>query len=407
MNVIYLFFNPLLIFSVSLLIALLSTYLEWSTLFDTISEETRWIYFSVSLSGILLSLTLHPKIGKTLSRNSRVLLSSFSYSSNDKYLCFVLITFFIIEILYSGYIPIFAGDYEEILNRSFGIPVIHGLYMSFISYISILYFQKHLSCKLHKKKNTYIVYILFLNFIFILMGRRGIIVFNCLSYTFLYIFYYISMQYNLKKLALLLVAITTIFLYGFNLLGNLRLGTNSNDFILNIGKASDDFKESIIPKEFFYAYLYISTPVQIFDINRKNHELPLSNFIVVNIIPDFISKRINIPLKEVESHTIVNGFNVGGLFLKPYRFLGELGIALLFVYYLFFFILVFFSLLHNKKRALLALAILSSISVLLTFSNLLNASGYILQLYYALLFVSFNRFKINGIPLLPIKRKQV
>ena len=385
----YIFFNPIFILSISLLLGFSSTYLNWSTIFSSISSETKLIYLSVSLIGIFLSIIVNPLFSRRL-KNKKII-TSFSYSSNDKWLMLFLFLFLVLEVLYSGSIPILTSNYSELLESSFGIPLLHGLYLSFVSYVSIVFFQKYLSCKIYKKKNNYLLFILLLNVVFILLGRRGTIVFNVVCYFFLYSFYYVHLGYNLKKLFLSLCVFVVLFLFGFNAIGNLRLGVNSNDYILSVGKATDEFKDSLVPKDFFYAYLYVSTPVQIFDLNRTNMNKPLSDFVLSNIIPDFISKRLGFT-NDVDLDEI-GGFNVGGLFLSPYTYLGVYGIILIIFYFLFLNLLVYLSISKLRTRCLISLSVLLSVSLLLPFDNLLNSSGYILQFFYAIFFTSIVNFK--------------
>ncbi|WP_429039442.1 hypothetical protein [Aeromonas veronii] len=179
---------------------------------------------------------------------------------------------------------------------------------------------------------------------------------------------------------------------------------DSTNYILDVGKASDSFRESAIPKEFFFGYLYLSTPIQIFDLNRYEMNLPIIDFFVSNITPDFISKRIGYGTSNIGLES-VNGFNVGGFFLSPYKHLGDLGVFLILCYYFLFFCLVYSAVMKKKKRALVSLAIFNAISLLLPFNNLLNASGYILQLYYALFFTGLLSVKFNGKSMLPSRSR--
>jgi hypothetical protein len=398
----FLFFNPAFIFGIFLLFVLLTTYLEWSYLFSEISEKTFQIYIISSLFLILISLILHYKLIKNENFIKGKFIYFFPRSKNDKYLFIFLVLFFILEVVYSGYIPIFLNNYSDILDLSFGFPIFHGLYLSFLSYISVIFFSKYLNTKIKK----YIIYILIINIFFLLLGRRGIIIFNMLSYIFLYVYYYfthkkINFNFILKQLLIVMM-----FFYAFNLMGNLRLGDISNDYILKTGKASDEFMGSIIPNELFFGYLYISTTVNIFDVNveaTQNIEKNYSEFILANLIPDFITKRLGY---KNDTDTIdINGFNAGGIFLNSYIQLKEEGVFLILIYFIFIYLLVMNMIFKERKRSLILLSMFLSMSVLLTFSNLLNYSGYILQIYFALLFKDLLSFKFGKHKLLPIRKK--
>ncbi|MEH8230666.1 O-antigen polymerase [Aeromonas veronii] len=360
---------------------------------------------SVSCIGFIFSVFGNYKLSITLKKKCKNLITSFTYSANDKVLVIFLVVFFIFEVIYSGYVPIFSGDYASILEASFGIPVVHGLYLAFLSYISIVFFQKYLSCKIFRINNKYIMYIIIINLLFVFAGRRGTIVFNMLCYFMLYSIYYVSFGYSIKKFVVYVTTFIMLFFYGFNYIGNLRLGVSSNDYILGVGKATDTFKESIIPSEFFYGYLYVSTPVQIFDLNRTSLNMPLSDYLLSSIVPDFLSKRLGF-VNKVEMIN-VGGFNVGGPFLLPYAYFGMAGISMLLMYFFILNILVYLSIKRGNKRSLISLSVLWSIALLLSFDNLLNSSGYILQLFYGLLFTSVLSVKYSGTSLLPTRKRYI
>lgn len=139
----------------------------------------------------------------------------------------------------------------------------------------------------------------------------------------------------------------------------------------------------------------IYSPVSIFDLNLVNHDKSYSEFLLANIIPDFITKRLGYE-KDTEM-TIVNGFNVSGVFGQPYHDKGIIGVSLIILYYLLLFLIVSFMIFQYKKRALVLLSMFLALSVLLTFSNLLNYSGYILlyfsKIYYHLLLIAKKFFQ--------------
>jgi len=397
-NIKFIFINPSFVFGFFLLISLSSTFLQWSDLFGIPSDETITIYVTSSLVLVVLSLFFHYKLTKNKIFTSGALLYSFQKSKNDKIYFISLVLFFYLEVLYSGFIPILLGVYSDVLELSFGLPILHGLFLSFLSYISVVYFQKYLVTR----KKEYIFYILVINAMFILLGRRGIIVFNMFSYMFLYLYYYFAYkQINFKLILNFLLLIVTFF-YIFNYIGNLRLGKSSDEYILSVGQASNKFVNSNIPSSAFFTYLYVSSPVSIFDINNYSYNTSYREFIMANILPDFITKRLG--YKEKLKVNDINGFTVGGIFAKPYMYKGITGIVIIMIYYLLLYFLVMYIVLKNRKRSIVLLSMFLSMSVLLTFQNLLNYSGYILQIYFAILFKDLLLFKYGKNTILPIRR---
>lgn len=398
----YLVFNPPVVLGSFLMFSLLSTYLEWSNLFKELSDQAVDIYLYCSIVLLVVGGFLHPWLASIIARDKQRILHAFSYSRNDKYLMVLLVFFFCIAVIYSGFVPIFFGAYGFLLDHNFGIPVFHGLYISFLSYVSVIFFQKYISCRVNKRKNHYLLYVILINLLYFLMARRGAIVFNSFCYLLLYIFYCIACNKSLIKLFGTILVFVGCFLYVFNFIGNYRLGKDTTDYILQVGKASAEFQESHIPSEFFFGYLYLSTPVSIFDLNKVDRGGDLLSFAVDNIIPDFIAKRFFFDAKfEVND---VEGFNVGGVFLKPYSHVGLLGVVLILVYYLFILALVVHQFALKRKRSFVSLLMFLSLSMLLPFQNLLNAGGYILQIYYGLLFVGLTSFSINGRSIFPVRR---
>lgn len=390
--------NPPFVFGIFLLLTMLSTFLGWSDLFEKISDETIMIY-SFSASFLLaVGLFSHYKLTREAFFKSGQMLHAFNKSNNDKALFFVIILFFLLEVIYSRSIPILSG-YKEVLESNFGIPLFHGLFLSFMSYVSVVFYQKYLV----SKKLEYIIYIVVINILFILLARRGIIVFHILSYTFLYLYYYFTFRKVTFRFYMNLILLIIAFFYVFNLIGNIRLGQSNDNYILSIGKANTEFLNSGMPTSAFFGYLYISTPVSIFDLNLINHDKSYTEFVLANVIPDFITKRFGYE-QDVEM-TIVSGFNVSGVFGQPYHDKGIIGVALIILYYLVLFLVVLYMIFNHKKRALVLLSMFLALSVLLTFSNLLNYSGYILQIYFALLFKDLLSFTFGGKNIFPVRNR--
>ena len=373
--------NPYFVLSFCFILSYSATFLGWSDLFGDLNEVTNAIYLSVALFFFCLSLLTYDKYKKN------TIFKKICISPSDNLFIFLIIGFFILELFYSGSLPFLLDNYSDILDSKFGIPILHGFFISYISYKSLYFYYVYLSTKNLK----YLLFILCINLIIFLLMRRGLLVFNLLAYTFMYIIYSLSDFGNIKfiKIKIILISITTLLFFG--LIGNLRLGDNSGDYILSVGKASQKFFDSGVPKEFFYGYMYLSSPVNIFDINVTSvNQESFVGFVYKNILPDFLAKRFIAPDDDLVVQTS-SGFNVGGLFLIPFQHAGFMGIFYIIFYYLALSLLVLRALLKKKKRSIIALCLFLSLSSLLTFSNLLNAGGYILQLFMALFFFDFKR----------------
>lgn len=191
----------------------------------------------------------------------------------------------------------------------------------------------------------------------------------------------------------------------------------SEHIILKIGQAKHSFIESSIPKEFFWFYLYASSPLANLQNNIDN--IRHNNIDVINffeffnneILPDFISKRIN-ELLNLEKATFVlidPNFNVSTVYTGSFFYLSWLGLIFMAIFILGF-PLVYMSILSKKNLLNVSgIAILNTLYIFLIFDNMFSFSGLSFQLIYPLLMSKiinpvkinnhndkdFNNFKIN------------
>ena len=94
--------------------------------------------------------------------------------------------------------------------------------------------------------------------------------------------YFISQKKNIIRKLFVLVAfgITAIYMFGY--LGNLRSSNGDPTYIPRASGATDKFLDSKIPKEFYWGYLYIASPVANLQ-NNINIEKEMS----LNVIKQF------------------------------------------------------------------------------------------------------------------------
>jgi hypothetical protein len=200
-----------------------------------------------------------------------------------------------------------------------------------------------------------------------------------------------------------------VLFYLFGVAGNIRCShqygrtenITSSDIILGIGDAKDSFRESIIPKEFFWAYLYISSPLanlQNTMISDGPADLTVSrllHFTNFEILPDFASKRIAnfLEIERINIKQITPALTVGTVYARSYVYLDWLGLALMFS----FTMLVSFSYIILLRRDnvffITGISILNTVILFNIFSNMFYFSGVSFQLAYPLFFSFFRRKK--------------
>lgn len=206
-----------------------------------------------------------------------------------------------------------------------------------------------------------------INFLpFLLCVSRGFILYM------LFGFFLIALMSCKKvgKVICTLIPIGLLILYLFGLMGNMRIDDSEGNIILNIGEAKTEFRDSGIPSEFFWAYLYISSPLgnlQNTIDKTKRFDPETSNWLnlVVNeMLPVTISKRIGLRMTDRGKYLISDALTVGSTYMGPYTIWGWSGMILVFGAVMS--VIAIFSLLVSRKSVLFVplVVILSILSFL-------------------------------------------
>lgn len=308
---------------------------------------------------------------------------------------------FVLEIIHFGSIPLnstIEGGFANDGYGTFGIPTLHVFIVTFSSFYAVWMFQKYL---VTNNKIVLFYYFIILCWFFIIMYRGSILMILTSSF-FLYSF---KKTFNVKIIFCSIILILSI-LYLFGLLGNLRINSENletSNFILELGGANDNFFKSKTPDSFFWTYCYLCSPLANFQetINRTPiidySSTQIVRFITGELLPDFISKRVfdlvggePVVMKQVNA-----SFNVGGIYSRPFAYLGWIGVLSIFAYLVFFAFSYLIVLSKENKYYATAIAILCNIMFFSVFENMIWFSGLSFQLIYPLLFNLFERLKIS------------
>jgi hypothetical protein len=375
--------NPYFCYAVTFTVALLTYLLGWSDLYPE-------LLFPL-LTFLIVSIVVFFFLG-TVTMKSRVIVFR-RIVSRDAVIPFY-ITLFIyglwaIEFIHAGGIPLLKIILKQSYDyRIFGVPSLHVFVVTFSSFYTVYLIHLYLSSK---SKSILVLY--FLNLIAaLLIYNRGMFLFNLSSSVLLYLVY--KNQIAWKQLAAGSVLILAL-LFVFGMLGSLRVSREgkksySNNDFLKIGEASESFRESIIPKEFFWSYIYISSPLANLQHNISTYPVPgpsLQKFgeLVNNeIVMDFISKRINswFGLQPVNDHRIPGPFNVSTIYSRPYCYMGWTGLLIM-AFTLVILPWLYFKILPAESPFFLsALVILCTLYLFLAFDNTLRFTGLSFQLVY-------------------------
>ena len=372
--------NPFFYYSFSFILAIFFYSLDWSDLYPKLSTELLVFIFSTVVLSIFAALLYN----KFFSRDNSS--SGLRLSDNNIYLISLLMLSLIaLEFIYNGGIPLIQTligifyDYTE-----FGIPVLHVLILPYITLLGYTYFYRYVLLK--EKKYLIPVFISYL-FPILIVNRSTVmmLVFGCM---FIYLFY----NFSIRKIiygGLVSVAL----LFSFGLAGDYRmksLGYNAEDGILLLGQANSNFENSILPKQFFWSYLYVSSPLANLQVAQNTYiyrENSFEAFLLNNIVIDAVSKRIE-SREYSDAKLIDESLNVRTFYGDAMSQLRFMGCILLYIYYVFSVFI--FSLLVSKRFLIVMKVILCILSLFVIFTNLLHLSGFILMF---IILIIFSRIK--------------
>jgi oligosaccharide repeat unit polymerase len=298
----------------------------------------------------------------------------------------------ITDFIYEGGIPLVKmlsnAPYDY---KKFGFPSLHVFTVTFTSfyciYLLYLFF-------IGKKKAHLLLYLINMASA-ILIYSRSMLLFNLANSFFLYLLCLEEIPY--KKL-LLMVPLTIILFYFFGVVGTARVSFESktsydqNSFLDN-GRATTRFRNSAIPKEFFWPYIYISSPVANLQVNIDTYPVkPITLRRVLEYINnewlfESLSKRINklFGLEREKENTIKEPFNVSTVYCRSYSYLGWAGIIAMGLFVLAIPV-VYRKLMVNNPYQLISLAILCTTYLFMTYDNTIRFMGLGFQLVYPLIF---------------------
>lgn len=362
-------------------LALILCMFNWSILYPVIKSDViifLFITFIVSLFlGVLYSKTFEPKfINLSNQRRPRI----------SMYLLSVLAPFSIL-IATDRDLPLYMVLVHGTSNHNeYGISLLMPLVLTLCTLFAAYFFQLFLSFK--DKKYLLMYFTLYIPPL--LLFSRG-----TLTIIFMVTIFILLMFFGRKiKIKHLLATGTLILLamYLFGSSGDTRI-SGGETTILGMGGATDNFLQSSVPDEYFWSYIYISSPLANFQLNVDsqdylNNNIPFHTFILAEIVPGFISKYILeiYDMTEAQPALIAPPFTVGTMYSKAFSYSNWLGPTIIFSY---FIILIFsFMKVVSKKNPFFVsgIAILCAMSFLNTFSNMLMHSSIILPMFYIILF---------------------
>jgi hypothetical protein len=380
--------NPNFIYIGTFTIPFLVYNLGWSTLYPTISIELFWFYFlTFSFCGLM---------GFLINKIAPFKFTSIPTSRYNKQIIAFIILFFIADCIYARKIPLLSlssGDDTYEGGKTFGIPTLHVIMVTFTLFYSLYVFHQYIS---NKRKGLFFLFLLTL-FPFVMLLQRSNIMYIFIGATFIYI---LSLSKVPLKRLLLLGAFMLFFVYIFGYLGNLRSGNGDSTFIPRMSGVTDKFLKGPVPNEFYWGYLYIASPVASLQ-NNINFELYVKpdglSFFVYEMLPDFLTKNAHnyLDIRGRRFHQLNDFLNVGTIYANSFSYLSWPGMVIMFSYLIFLMNLYYLIISKLGKYKITGIALMFNLIAFSNFSNTIQFSAFSIQLIFPILFTVLNQFKVK------------
>lgn len=378
--------NPHICYILGFVVSILVYQLGWSEAYPRLSFGLTTFLIATLCVHLILSILWskrakdHFKINSSSSKINPWLITIFLY------LCWSA------DFIREGGIPLLKVFFNQSYDyKTFGVPMLHVFTVTFTSFYCVYLFYYFLTSG---KKLFLLLYGINM-FAAILIYSRSMLFFNMASTCFLYLIYIDKVSF---KLIFISLPVLIGLFYFFGVIGTQRVSFEHNvaydtNLFLDNGKATPGFRKSLIPKEFFWPYIYISSPLANLQTNVNTYKVkPITTsrvfeFINNEILFESISKRINkmTNTERETENTIKDPFNVSTVYSRGYSYLGWIGIFLmaLIVITLPF---IYKRMMINNPYQPIAFAILCTTYLFLCYDNTIRLMALGFQLVYPVIF---------------------
>ena len=313
------FLNPLFVYSVIWTLVLLAYQLGWSRIYAPLNAGLLVFFVATIILSALLGIPFQRWLNSRPSADSRI--TSPRYAGA---LTAAVVLGFAADFVYEGHVPFvdalahtgFAyGDFK-------GIPVVHVLVVT-----ASLFYAAALahawSRSTGRRRYILAAQILLIASLHVLMLSRQAVMLILFMWALMFLS---SGRLSARRIAPTgAVALLTLYLFGG--IGNMRYGLSfwDNSYITEISKVSDAYPD-VVPGQFLWAYIYVVSPLG--NLNDLVGSLaPHHDWLgtVINVVPDFISKRL-FPEFDPTTPLTVQYFNVSTGFASAWKFNGFVGL---------------------------------------------------------------------------------
>jgi uncharacterized membrane protein SirB2 len=367
--------NPFLLYILVFGSVLAIYQLQWSEIYPDLSLETLVFFCVTFILATGFAFVVSRDVKETVKYRPVRL---------PGYTPLFLIAVYAADIAYADTIPLVSLIQGSYLYGSFpGIPTVHVFAVTFSASFATIRFADFLYSK--PKRFRYLLEALLPLAFFTLLNFRGVTLITLISWSFVYII----KRGRLGFARTLIIAAAVLGgLYVFGAFGDLRTGG-----IEELGRPSQTFRESGIPRTYFWGYLYSTAPLANlqYAIDLGNPRSDLQSFVelvISEMLPDFLSNRL-LPLMQVQrvlTPEVGPGLNVATLFGRSYLYFGWTGLVLMFGWFLTV-VTAYLVIIRSSPYRVPCLALLNALVVFCCFDNMIAQTFVSFQLIWPLLLI--------------------
>jgi hypothetical protein len=385
--------NPFLLYVVSFCTILGVYQLGWSEIYPPLSYDLLLFFGLTFIFALLLARLVHPMVASAGSYQPGLL---------TKYAGLFVIATFAIELVLAGGIPLLLVINGASFSQMQGTATHLHVFTLWSAYSTIRFADF-----LYSKRRLYLFEALLPVIFYALLVYRGPAIMTLSSW----IFIFIIKNSGLRLKHIMIVAIAAVgVLYVNGRIGDLRAPGDD----IRAGQPAAAFRESGVPRTFFWAYLYSTVPLANLQLSVdkiQSNKGTVAEFIVSELIPDTFSRRImpyvnhritsnqgNFITRDMlyswEQPQVGPGMNISTIFGRSYGFFGWIGPAIMFAV-LSTFIIVYLLVISRSPFRVPCLALLNTLVLFCLFNNMLVSAAIIPQLVWPLLLPPWGWWKLK------------
>jgi hypothetical protein len=366
--------NPFFLYIAAFGTVLLAYQLNWSAVYPPLSAGLVLFFLATFLCATILGLGIAPitdRIGP-----------SYEPGRLWKYTGAALTLSFVADFVFTGFVPLVSLATGEAVDfDAIGIPSLHLFNVTFGGAFSTIRFADFLYSR--RKIHLFEASIPLIYFILLIYRAPAIECAVCWLLVYL-------IRHGGRVRILPAVALATFILLGLfvnGIIGDARSPSQEAESQIELlAKPTEAFRESGIPRTFFWSYAYFTSPMAnlqttfnvAFQVVGKG-----TNFVLGELLPDAVTHRILDVIGEERIRTpeMAAGLNASTIFGASFLYFGKFGPPFMFAY-LSLIVVVYLLLIRRSAFNVPSLALLNTIVVFCTFHNMIATSTLSLQLVW-------------------------